>query len=679
MNERIEKLRAMLLAKEYRAKRCREPIELADSFSKEKIGYAMRAALRLKRLAEEEEPSLCEWDRIGFRRSTACMPPISTEKEWAEIRKKHFVFDFGWVANINSDYKMVLARGFKSIREEIEQRKADANAAQKEEAEAMIISLRAVDTVVRKYRTAAKAQGLFALAEALSNVPEHPPRSFYEACVMLRLLNFMLWLNDNKHVTVGRFDQYMYPYFRADVEAGVLDETGALEIIEELFISLNFDADLYPGVQQGDNGQSLVLGGCDKDGNPAYNELSRLCLIASAELKLIDPKINLRVDKNTPREIYLLGTTLTAKGLGFPQYSNDDVVIPALCRWGYALEDARNYVVAACWEFIVPGKAFDINNVDGANLPRAVDRALREGEIGSYREFRERVRRQIDAEVASITAPVKNLFFQPSPLQSVLMDGCAEELKDVSEGLHYNNMGLHGVGIAKAADAMAAVKYCVCEQKTVPYGELLRALDADFEGFEDVRSKLLSAPKMGNNDDFADDEAVFLLGCFADSCEKRKNDRGGIWRAGTGTAMYYIWYSETMGATADGRRAGTAYSANYSPSLDVKTDGVLSVISSFTKPDLGRVCNGGPLTLEFHDTVFRNEEGMGKVADLVRMFVALGGHQLQLNAINRETLLDAQKHPEKYPQLIVRVWGWSGYFNELDLCYQQHVIRRLEF
>ena len=143
--------------------------------------------------------------------------------------------------------------------------------------------------------------------------------------------------------------------------------------------------------------------------------------------------------------------------------------------------------------------------------------------------------------------------------------------------------------------------------------------------------------------------------------------------------MYYIWYSETMGATADGRRAGTAYSANYSPSLDVKTDGVLSVISSFSKPDLGRVCNGGPLTLEFHDTVFRNEEGMGKVADLVRMFVAIGGHQLQLNAINRETLLDAQKHPEKYPQLIVRVWGWSGYFNELDLCYQQHVIRRLEF
>ena len=459
MNERIEKLRSMLLSKEYRAKRCREPIELANGFAKENIGYAMRAALRLMRLAEEEHPSLCKWDRIGFRRRTAAIPSILTEEEWGEIKKEHFVFDFGLVSNISSDYKRVLSCGFKSIREEIERRKAGANTAQREEAEAMLISLRAVDVVVGKYRAAAKAQGLLKFADALSNVPEHPPRSFYEACVMFRLLNFMLWLNDNKHVTVGRFDQYMYPYFRADIEAGVIDETDALEIIEELFISLNFDADLYPGVQQGDNGQSLVLGGCDGDDKPVYNELSRLCLIASAELKLIDPKINLRVNKDTPREIYLLGTTLTAKGLGFPQYSNDDVVIPALCRWGYALEDARNYVVAACWEFIIPGKAFDVDNVDGVNFPRAVDRALREGEIGSYQEFRERVRRQIDAEVEALTAPVKNLFFQPSPLQSVLMDGCTETLKDVSEGLRYNNFGLHGVGIANAVDAMAAIKY----------------------------------------------------------------------------------------------------------------------------------------------------------------------------------------------------------------------------
>jgi len=143
--------------------------------------------------------------------------------------------------------------------------------------------------------------------------------------------------------------------------------------------------------------------------------------------------------------------------------------------------------------------------------------------------------------------------------------------------------------------------------------------------------------------------------------------------------MYYIWHSERLGATPDGRKAGEPFGANYSPSINSRFNGVLSVIQSFSKPNLERVCNGGPLTLEFHDTVFRNEEGVSKVAALVQTFVKLRGHQLQLNAVNRETLLDAQKHPEKHKNLIVRVWGWSGYFNELDPVYQNHVIQRLEF
>ena len=159
---------------------------------------------------------------------------------------------------------------------------------------------------------------------------------------MLRLLNFVLWLNGNKHNTLGRFDVYMYPFFKKDMDSGKLDREKALELTSEFFIDLNFDADLYPGVQQGDNGQSLVLGGAGKDGKEVYNELSEICLDASLSLNLIDPKINIRVNKDTPFETYYHGTLLTKQGLGFPQYSNDDVVIPALVKMGYELEDARS-------------------------------------------------------------------------------------------------------------------------------------------------------------------------------------------------------------------------------------------------------------------------------------------------------------------------------------------------
>ena len=159
----------------------------------------------------------------------------------------------------------------------------------------------------------------------------------------------------------------------------------------------------------------------------------------------------------------------------------------------------------------------------------------------------------------------------------------------------------------------------------------------------------------------------------------RPNGKKGVWRAGTGSAHEYIYSAQRCPATADGRKAFEPYSSSFSPSLDVKTTGLLSVIQSFTKYDMTEIINGGPLTIEIHDTVLRNEEGIKKTAMLVKSFISLGGQQLQLNSINKETLLDAQKHPEKYPNLIVRVWGWSGYFNELDVIFQNHIIRRCDY
>jgi len=183
---------------------------------------------------------------------------------------------------------------------------------------------------------------------------------------------------------------------------------------------------------------------------------------------------------------------------------------------------------------------------------------------------------------------------------------------------------------------------------------------------------------MGNADEKTDRLAKTLLNMFADTWKGRKNCRGGIYRCGTGSAMYYIWHANELHASPDGRLSGEPFAANYAPALNVRVNGPISVIQSFTVPDLGRVINGGPLTIEIHDSAFREADGVAKVAKLVKFFIDRGGHQLQLNAINRDQLKDAQAHPEAHRNLIVRVWGWSGYFVELDKPYQDHIIHRVE-
>ena len=167
-----------------------------------------------------------------------------------------------------------------------------------------------------------------------------------------------------------------------------------------------------------------------------------------------------------------------------------------------------------------------------------------------------------------------------------------------------------------------------------------------------------------------------MIHFFHDAWQGRRNERGGIFRTGTGSAMYYLWHARNLGATADGRAAGEMLAANFSPSLLLTDAGPLSVLQAMARPTLGLACNGGPMTLELHDTVFKNDEGIKKVAQLVRSYILLGGHQLQLNAVNRDTLLDAQKHPEDHQNLIVRVWGWSGHFVQLDKGYQDQIIER---
>ena len=665
---------------------------LLDTFIAEKIDDETRARMGLEAMLAAERPAFMDGERLHFLRTVRQIPDLHSDAEMDARRAAGTaVGEKGVVFNLTADFGTTIRDGLDARLAELTARLARVRAGQDDEGVSFltnaILSVKAVLGLVDRYAAEERARGKGQRTEDSGQTSERSllsavhtgAKTFPEALQVLRVLHYALWCEGEYHCGLGRIDQYLYPYYDADIRAGRLTDDEALDWLEEFFIACNRDSDLYIGVQQGDNGQSVMLGGVTRDGKPAFNALSRLCLKACGELKLVDPKINLRVDRTTPLDVYEAGTELTAKGLGFPQYANDDVVIPALVRWGYDLEDARDYSVAACWEFLIPGCGLDINNIDAVSFVGCLDAALRAAsDAATYetveRAFFDEIQRRADALVVKY----RHVEILPGPFVSVLSTGCIDRARDICRGAKYNNFGIHGTGIAVAVDSLASVRDLVFERKLVTLPELVKLLDTDFAERPDVLAAAKAAPKMGNADPRVDEIAKRLLAFWGHAFDGKRNDRGGIFRPGTGSAMYYIWHAREVPASADGRLTGEPLSANYAPSLDAPVKGPISVVRSFTAPDLVPVCNGGPLTIEIHDSAFAFPDGVAKVAQLVKFFVDRGGHQMQINTINRETLLDAQAHPERHRHLIVRVWGWSGYFVELDREYQDQIIRRVE-
>ena len=687
MTERIKSLLERTFNKEQ--KKFRRDVDwkpLLERFVADGTSDMARARIGLEEMLKAEEPAFMEGERLAFMRTVKQIPDLHTEAEMAARRAAGTAFgEKGVIFNLTADFAPTIRDGLAARLGEMEARLAkcrgECDAEGVEFLENAMLSVKAVLDLAERYDAAGAARPSY---QAVAPALRKGAHTLHEALQTLRILHYAMWCEGEYHCGFGRIDQYLFPYYDADIKAGRLTEETALEEIEEFFIACNRDSDLYIGVQQGDNGQSVMLGGVTREGKPAFNDLSRLCLKACGELKLVDPKINLRVDKSTPLGIYELGTELTAKGLGFPQYANDDVVIPALQRWGYELEDARDYSVAACWEFLVPGCGMDINNIDAVSFVGALDRALRvltQRRRGAELLFDD-VKREFFAEIQrranALVEKYAHVEILPGPFVSVISTDCIKKARDLSKGGKYNNFGIHGTGLAVAVDSLASVRELVFEKKLVTLEELVKLLDTDFAGRPDVLAAAKAAPKMGNADARADDLAKELVEFWGHAFDGKRNDRGGIFRPGTGSAMYYIWHAREVPASADGRLKGQPFSANYAPSLDVPVKGPVSVVKSFTEPDLVPVANGGPLTIEIHDSAFLQPDGVAKVARLVKYFVERGGHQMQINTINRDTLLDAQAHPERHRHLIVRVWGWSGYFIELDKCFQDQIIKRVE-
>lgn len=701
------KLREEVLMRSFKKYR-QQPVHRASIFAFSRNEARNVTELFCQR-CREEVPVVLKDERICFMRTrtklTACTGDVSALDRFvrrvrsipARIKRKIFgsavsqlrTIERG-VYNTSPDHALFLREGLKGrIATARGSLSRAVDVKQRNFLQCAIAAMEALMDLTRRYAEEARRVGNNEMAAILGRVPAEPPCTLHEALQALRILQFALYLHGAAHCGLGRMDQYLLSFYQNDLSKGRLTREDAKELFAEFFISLNRDSDLYPGVQQGDNGQSVMLGGCNPEtGESAVNDLTYLLIEVSRDVRLIDPKINLRIDRNTPMDLLELGCELTQCGLGFPQYSNDEVVIPALVKHGYKIEDARDYSVAACWEFVIPGKAMDMVNQGAVSFPYAVDHALR-GEVdsGRYSEdsFRSRIQDEISGQVSKIAAMRE--VWHSAPFLSAFFDNSLETGYDIVEISPYKNIGIHGAGSANAADAMTAIQRIFDAEGWVGLKRLVDAQDDDFKSDSALHERLTNEmPKVGNADHQADLNLKFLFDAFSDAANRRTRN-GRVIRPGSGSAMYYIWLTDTkrnhdwmlepvVGATSDGRRLDAPLASSLAPAHEAKVGGVFGVLKSFSAIDYSRIVNGGPITIEFSHSIFRTGEGVKKLAQFIRYFVALGNQQLQLNVLNVGELEDALVHPELHRNLVVRVWGWSGYFCELDREFQMQIINR---
>ncbi|MBR2344302.1 MAG: hypothetical protein IKA71_00765 [Lentisphaeria bacterium] len=669
MNERVSDIYEKTRNGFYRRYRREQiPAETIAGFYHSMPPY-MAVAKALKTILQLETPVIIPGEKFYFTRTlrgNAIPPPEAGRR----------------VENLTPDWEILLRDGVEKrlelIRAQLEKPDPDP-----ESIEFLLSAhemLSDVITFAGRYADAADAAGNKEAAKMLHKIPASPPENMHEALQAIFFMFSILHLTGCTLQGFGRMDQYLYPFYQHDLDSGLLTRQEAGELLEEFFIMLNRENDLYGMLQRGDDGESLMLGGCKTDGSDAVNDLTLLILETAEKTAMINPKINLRVNTATAEHILRAGLRLAKRGLGFPQYCNDEVVIPALVKFGYPLEAARDYTVAACWEFVVKDGR-DIPNCASVNLALAADNAIRTAmrEKQSFEQLLENVKAAIRQQVPR---PFPKLL--PNPLFSAFSGKCLERARDIHDGggTHYH-YGIHGCASSTAADSLAAVKKLVFDDKKIAPEILLAALENNFDGYQEVRQLLQTAPKTGNDEQLSNAMLNFIFNAFADAIAEVPPDaRGGRIRPGTGAAQNYVMMTQFpdhpyyLRATADGRKEGEFFSSSLSPAPGVRANGILSIFRTYGKLPYEKLCNGGPITLELSPAYFRNPDALDRGIQIIRAFVLSGCQQLQMNLLDRETLLDAQKNPEKHRDLIVRVWGWSGYFTELDKAFQDQIIAR---
>jgi trans-4-hydroxy-L-proline dehydratase len=589
----------------------------------------------------------------------------------------------------------------------------------KEELEAMAV---AADALIRYAgRHGEKARELAAeeknpqrraelerIAEICFRVPKNAPRDFWEALQYYWFvhLGVITELNTWDSFNPGRLDQHLHPLYKKGLEQGTLTEAKARELLQAFWIKFNNQpAPPKVGVTAEESGTYtdfclINLGGVKKDGSDGVNELSFLLLDVIEEMRLLQPSSMVQISKKTPDSFLQRALRIVKTGFGQPSLFNTEAIIQEMLRQGKSLEDARSGGASGCVEAGIFGKE-NYNLTGYFNLPKVLEIALNNGvdprtgkkigletgDPGSFESFdqlfdafRKQVNHFVGIKIKG-NSIIERIYaeYLPTPFLSILIDDCIARGKDYHDGgARYNTSYIQGVGIGTVTDALTSIKYNVFDQKKMTMEKLLGVLRKDFEAEERMRQRLINkTPKYGNDDDYPDEVMVSVFEAYYEAVNGKPNTKGGTYHINLLPTTVHIYFGKVTGATADGRKASEPLSEGISPVQGADRHGPTAVVKSASKMDHLRT-GGTLLNQKFTPQLLDGEEGIIKLGHLVRSYFKLDGHHIQFNVVTAETLREAQKHPERYRDLIVRVAGYSDYFVDLGPELQEEIIKRTE-
>ncbi len=689
---------------------------------------------------------------------------------------EHNIFTVGnyfynGIGHVSVDYAKVLKIGFKGIYEYAKSERDKCNIYDKdyatrynfltsvmESCEAAIIFGKRYSAEAAKMaedcKDSVRKAELLKIAEVCANVPENGAKSFYEACQSFWFVQLLIQTEASGHsISPGRFDQYMYPYYKKDIDNGVITREQAQELIDCVWVKLNSlnkvrDALSAEGFAGYSMFQNLIVGGQNSEGVDVTNDLSFMCISASMHVNLPQPSLSMRVWNGTPHELMVKAAELTKTGIGLPAYYNDEIIIPALISRGLSLQDARDYCVIGCVEPQKWGKTDGWHDAAFFNMCRPLELVFSNGfdkgalvglktgtlaELDTYDKFFDAYKKQMSYTIklmvnADNAVDYAHMERCPLPFASCMVDDCIKNGKSAQEGgAVYNFTGPQGFGIANVADALYAINELVYKTKTVTLEQYADALRNNFgkphtdayaksltvevvkeialKGYEvtgeqiteifnqikenrldegkkrqynDLYDKIKALPKFGNDIDEVDLFGREAAYSYTKEVEKYDNPRGGKYHAGLYPVSANVPLGLQTGATPDGRLAGTPIADGVSPSAGCDVNGPTAAANSVAKLDHGIASNGTLFNMKFHPSALRGASGIEGFIALIRAFFDQKGMHMQFNVVSRETLRDAQLHPENYKSLVVRVAGYSALFTSLSKSLQDDIINRTE-
>ena len=511
---------------------------------------------------------------------------------------------------------------------------------------------------------------------AIKSIFNRPAMSFFEALQRILFINQMLWQTNHTLNGLGRMDRILFDLYNNDIKKGILSRDDAKDLLKHFFSVLHNYYWFKSGVLLGDTGQIIILGGREPDGSYYCNDLTYLFIEVSKELKLPDPKVLLRCSVNMPEDLLQLAIECISTGIGAPLLSNDDVVIPSMISCGFDEKDAYNYCTAACWEPLVPGISCDANNCASLNFAEPLVKVFDMEEFEKASSTEEVVAlyvSRLKEYIRDKLTPLTKLEFEEDPLLSLLSRSSFERHKDITRGgAKYNNLGLTSVGLGAVVNSILNINKLVFYEKKYSIIELNSSRKNDFAGNERLISELKGlSPAYGSDDKDVVTLSKYILSVTSAEFSKYTTKYGGRFKFGL-SSPNYIDGAKTIQATLDGRKTGEPFSVHISSSKSIPTTELLSFAMKLDYND--NRLNGN--VIDFITTPGFLKNNLKKFSTLLRAGFVGGIFQIQMNVVDSKTLIAAKADPKLFPDLVVRVWGFSAYFNDLPDEYKDVLISR---